>query len=308
MTDFYDRLDALYQAGDPEAVEPFIRAQLRHVADTAGDDSPEYAAVLNELGGFLRGVSRYDESERAFQQGLDILKAQGGHFTTQYAVMLMNFAGLYRLTGRADEAVRLFTEARQLLDASGAEKDAAYAAVLNNLALAYQDTGDFDAALQTALEADALARQLGTGDHEKAASRNNLAVLCLCAGRPREAEAYIDEALDLYDRMPEPDVHHAAALTTKATLCCRAGQFEKALPLFLRAKDLTARFFGRNIEYAAGERHIAMTYEALGDLKNALVHIASALKTYEQLLGPDHPRAAECRAMQERILSRETPL
>jgi tetratricopeptide (TPR) repeat protein len=307
MTDFYDRLDALYQAGDLEVVEPLIRAHLRHIADTAGDNSPEYAAVLNELGSFLRGVSRYDESEQAFKRGLDILMAQDG-YTSQYAVMLMNFAGLYRLTGRADEAVKLFIEAKRLLGASGAKKDLAYAGVLNNLALAYQDAGDYEAALKTALEADELTAQLGTGDHEKAASRNNLAVLCLRAGRLREAEAYIDEALDLYDRMAETDVHHAAALTTKAALLYRAGQYQKALPLFLRATDLTAHFFGKNIEYAAGERHIAMTYEALGDSKNALVHIKSAQETYEQLLGPDHPHTAACRAIYERILSRETPL
>ena len=58
MNEFYDGLDALYQTGDQAAVEAYIRQQLQVITDAAGPDSPEYAAVLNELAGFLRGVSR----------------------------------------------------------------------------------------------------------------------------------------------------------------------------------------------------------------------------------------------------------
>jgi tetratricopeptide (TPR) repeat protein len=304
MNDFYDRLDALYQAEDLAAVESYIRGELEHIERALGSDAPEYAAVLNELAGFMRGVSRYAESENTFRQALAILQVKGAGLSPQYATILLNLAGLFRLTGRADEAVRLFQEAKRLLTATGDTNSYAYASVLNNLSLAYQDAGEFEAALQSAQEAFALQKQLGLGDHELATALNNLAVICLRSGMAIEAENYINQALAVYDGMTETDVHHAAALTTKALLLYRTGRFTDAQDLFTRARDLTVHFFGKNIEYAASERHLAMTSEALGDQPNAIEHLQEAAVVYTELLGPAHERTAACRTMLEQLRDR----
>ena len=77
MNTFYDKLDALYQSGDKSAAEEHIKDYLYNLQASDQESSPEYAAVLNELAGFYRGVSRYDESAERFNKALDILKASG---------------------------------------------------------------------------------------------------------------------------------------------------------------------------------------------------------------------------------------
>jgi tetratricopeptide (TPR) repeat protein len=305
MIDFYDKLDALYQAGDLAAVEVYINDELWRVQYDVGADSPEYAAILNELAGFMRGVSRFDEAEETFRHALSILQVKGAERSPQYATMLLNLAGLYRLTGRTGEAIELFSEAQRLLTATGETGSYAYASVLNNLALAYQDLGDYDTALHSSLEAYQLQQQLGAGTHEQATSLNNLAVICLRGNKILEAEYYIDQALAVYDRMPEANVHHAAALTTKASLLFRAGQYKEAQDLFMQARDLTEHFFGKNIEYAASERHLAMTGEALGDVTGAIRHLQEAVSVYERLLGQSHERTEDCRTMLNRLQTGE---
>ena len=211
--------------------------------------------------------------------------------------MLLNLAGLYRLTGRTGDAVSLFLEAKQLFAEAQLTREYAYASVLNNLALAYQDNGDFVAALASAREAYALILALDCGDHEIATSLSNLAAISLRAGNASDAEAYIDEALTVYDRMPEENVHHAAALNTKAALLSRAGRHREALDFYLRASDLTERFFGRNIDFAAVQRHIAVAYAALGDTSAAARHLTTALAVYQSILGQGHTRTRDCEAM-----------
>ena len=51
-------------------------------------------------------------------------------------------------------------------------------------------------------------------------------------GRFDDAETTIDQALDAYDKMPERNIHHAAALSTKATLLYRAGNYAQGSGTF----------------------------------------------------------------------------
>jgi tetratricopeptide (TPR) repeat protein len=301
MDAFYSRLDVLYQSGEPAAAEKHIRDFLDDLELLGNAGTPEYAAALNELAGYLRGASRYEESAAAFEQALEIMRHNKLEASKQYATILLNLAGLRRLTGETQKALVLFIEARDLLREADATDDYAYASVINNIALAYRDAGDYERAFITALESYELTWKLGLGDHEKATSLNNLAVICLRAGRPQEAEQYIDEALAVYNRMPEPNVHHAAALSTKASLLFRGGQYRRALDLFLRARELTERFFGRNIEYATSERSISMAYEALGETRAAAAHMKIALSLFESILGQEHDRTKDCASMLERL-------
>jgi tetratricopeptide (TPR) repeat protein len=128
-----------------------------------------------------------------------------------------------------------------------------------------------------------------SSDQEIATVLNNLAVIRLKEGVPAEAEELIDKALRIYDGMKEVNVHHAAALTTKASLLYHMGRYPEALDFFQNALGLTERFFGKNLEYAVGERNISMVYEALGNDAYAYHHMTNALFLIEAILGTDHP-------------------
>lgn len=297
MNEFYEELDKLYGAGDLAAVEKLILDALA----AAGESSMERAGLYNELAGFYRGVSRFDESGDAFERALDIFSSRGMGASPEYATVLLNLAGLYRMKGEADKAVGLFLNAMKKLEDAGEEDSYAYVSVLNNLALAYQEKREPGLAFDYASKALSRMRGGEGNEHEIAVSLNNLAAIEISRGAASDADAYITEALALYDAMPEPNVHHAAALTTKGVLMCRGGDYRNALDCFRRALDLTRHFFGENIEYAACKRNIADVCAALGDTGAAISEQKEALRILERIHGADHPSAREARAGLERL-------
>ena len=297
MNDFYDRLDEIYGAGNLAAVEQFI---IDAIGETL-DGSVERAGLYNELAGFYRGVSRYEESEDAFSQALEIFDAAGMSATPEYATVLLNLAGLYRMRGEADNAVDLFLTAKKKLEYAEALESYAYVSILNNLALAYQEKGDYTLAFEYASAALGYLRESNGNEHEISASLNNLAAIELRQGNTDAADEYISEALAIYDAMPETDVHHAAALTTKSVILCRAGDYNGALNGFRQALELTRRFFGENIELASCKRNISDVCELLGDLQSAAAEQADAVRIMERILGPDHPSVQDARKKLERL-------
>jgi len=295
MSNFFDELDRFYDAGDLDAVEAFI---LDAIVDSP-DNSPEQAGFLNELAGFYRGVSRYEESERAFLESLEIFEESGMEATAQYATVLLNLAGLYRVSGEADKSIELFYSAMKKLEAAGGKDSYAYISVLNNLALAWQEKGELDRALEYAQAALDLLRAAESDtaeyDHEIAASLNNIASIRLKLGEIEAADALVSESLSIYDAMPEPDVHHAAALTTKAVVRFRSGDISGALEGFKQGLELTRRFFGENIEFAVCRRNIADVYERLGKIPEAIEELNDADRVASGILGDAHPMVVNLR-------------
>ena len=302
MDDFLFELDKLYSAGDLSAVEAF----LLEAADASPDGSTERAALLNELAGFYRGVSRYDESEDAFNKSLELFEKNDMGATPEYATVLLNLAGLYRMKGDAEKAIGLFLNSKSKLEGAGAQDSYSYISVMNNLALAYQEKGDYEQALDYASKALELLRHGDSFEHEIAASLNNLAAIQLRLGEVEIARGLISESLAIYDGMDEPDVHHAAALTTNAVISHRNGDLSGALDGFRRALDLTKRFFGENVEYAICKRNIADVCELIGDIPAAILELSDSIRVMEVILEERHPSLIDARNMLERLRGAET--
>ena len=301
MNEFYAKLDELYRKGDIEAVEEYL---LNAVGET-DESSPQRAGLLNELAGFYRGVSRYAESEKTFIQSLAIFEAAGMEATPEYATVLLNLAGLHRLTGAADKAIELFRSAMRKLEDADARDSYAYVSILNNLALAFQSNGDLTQALEYASKALELMRAGSGNEHEVASSLNNLASIRLGLGQLDTADELIAEALGIFDAMPEPDVHHAAALTTKAVLMCRKGNHLESLSDFQRALELTKRFFGENIEFAVCKRNISEVFELLGDVSSAITELSDAVRIMDKLLGSEHASVLSARNRLNQLVEKQ---
>ena len=301
MNDFYDKLDELYKTGDLAAVEAYLKSEVA----LADDKTPKQAGLLNELAGFYRGVSRYAESKEAFDKALSIFESAGMSATPQYATVLLNLAGLYRLQGDVDEAINLFINAMKKLEEADESDSYAYVSILNNLALALQSKGEFVSALEYAEKALDKMRQHDGNDHEIATSLNNLASINLNLGQLNEAAALISESLKIYDSMPEPDVHLAAALTTNAVIMARNGNHIDSLKEFRRALELTEVFFGENIEFAICKRNISDVCELIGDNQAAISELSDSIRVFEKLLGSNHATVKSAKTKLEMLIEKE---
>jgi hypothetical protein len=113
------------------------------------------------------------------------------------------------------------------------------------------DVGNMDDAFADAAAALALVREMGSPPHEIATSLLNLASLRYKQRETSGSASLLTEALDIFEAMPSPDVHAAAAYNLRAMLSIERGDFKDAKDDISRSMALTERFFGRNAEYAA---------------------------------------------------------
>jgi hypothetical protein len=119
MNGFYEKLDALYQSGDLQAIEDYIIKYMRSLQADGKENSPEYASVLNELAGFYRGVSRYQESAEQFSKSLLILEQNGMKPSLHFATVLLNLpvsTGLWAAGARSIHVYRSEGDACLLRD------------------------------------------------------------------------------------------------------------------------------------------------------------------------------------------------
>ena len=248
LDNFYEHLDRLYQAGDLKAVEQY----LQNCSLQCG--LPEKISALNELGGFYRGISRYQESEEAFCEAMALLEQIGQGSTARFATVLLNLAGTYRLSGHLDEAEAMLQQAIEQLDT----EEYAYAGALNNLSLVKQAQGDLAEAERLSRQALDWIRGHGAPAHELATSYNNLAALCMHQQKLPQAQQMLDKAMEIYDCMQEPNVHLAAACSTQGVLCYAQRDWAGAEKAFQRALELTEHFFGQNEEYRTTLQNLAL--------------------------------------------------
>jgi len=290
LSPFFEQLDGVYRQGFPEAVETFLRESLCR-AEAETDRELELAA-WNELGGFFRGVGRYEESLSAFRRGGGPSPEQRGGGGGAYATVLNNMAGTCRLLHRASEAESLFLRAMECYRQAGLEDSDAYTSVLNNLSLVYRETGELGKAIDYLLQALKRLEERGDRRAELAVTYNNLTTLYQAAGEQDKALLCVNRALQEYEKCPEEQrIHYAAVLNSLAGFLCGQGDLRRALALYRQSARYTRRFFGENEEYGITCQNIRWVYERLGDRKNAVAALKRAEAVYIRLFGAESDRA-----------------
>ena len=289
LSPFFEQLDGVYRQGFPEAVETFLRESLCR-AEAETDRELELAA-WNELGGFFRGVGRYEESLSAFRREVLAGKLRGRD-SGAYATVLNNMAGTCRLLHRASEAESLFLRAMECYRQAGLEDSDAYTSVLNNLSLVYRETGELGKAIDYLLQALKRLEERGDRRAELAVTYNNLTTLYQAAGEQDKALLCVNRALQEYEKCPEEQrIHYAAVLNSLAGFLCGQGDLRRALALYRQSARYTRRFFGENEEYGITCQNIRWVYERLGDRKNAVAALKRAEAVYIRLFGAESDRA-----------------
>ena len=283
---FCETLNSIYAQGEPEAVEEFL-LQTRDDARTQ-QDRRLLLAAQNELGAFYRGAGRYAESLDAFADAEEEAKELCGPASGEYATILNNMAGTCRLLHRSEQAEKLFLQAMEVYQNAGLQDSYFYASVLNNLSLVYQETGEPDKAVYYLEQ----ALQQITGQPERrqelAVTYNNLAALYHSAGEPEKAFQCAMRALQAYEKCPEENrVHYAAVLNSLAGYFYGQGDWKQALELYRKSARYTLRFFGENEEYGITYRNMHWAYKKLGNQEAAARCLQKAAEVYTRLYGRD---------------------
>ena len=218
-------LAGLFAAKQLNDVEPFLLAQLAQ-AQQEGDKAAQLA-LLNELVGYYRSISRSEDSLKVAALAMGLVAEMGLAGTPACATTFVNAATAYRAAGDLSHAAMLYEDALQILEKNG-EQGYAEAVPFYERALV-------------------LLAPLPGVDAEIATTHSNLALSLIALQRLDEAAREIEKALALFERGPEPrDAHYGAALAAAGQLSYLRGDHRQAAQYFEAALPEIARSFGKN--------------------------------------------------------------
>lgn len=268
------QLDSLFQQGAYDQVEPFM---LDHIAQAeAVGDQGAVLSLLNELMGYYRSTSRYQDSLAAASKALGLLEELGLKDSLHYATTLLNIATAWRADGQIQRAIGVFEEVGRLFLTLGVQDAFLVATLYNNLALAWQAAGDHAKAVQFLEAAIPISRGSPNADHDVAVSLTNLAQSRLRLGQLAEARAALEEADRLFSGLPRPSGHHGAAIAALGEVCFQEGRTAEAVAHYERAlADIEARY-GKNQWYADMLESLALVLEASDPTRSAALRAEAA--------------------------------
>jgi eukaryotic-like serine/threonine-protein kinase len=237
------RLGALLRdRGDREGAEPVLRRTLDLARRRWGDAHPEIAATLMHLASLHAGRGEWAAADSLFRETLEMRRRLYGPDHPEVAVSLMQVAGTTARRGELDAAQALYGEAIAMQRRLLGDAHPALASSLNSLALLVRNRGDLRTAERLFREALAIDRSAGEERLQTSTTLINLGRTLELAGRPRDAERYYREALDVRRRTLDPDHAYLASSALRlARLLRDQHRWADAEPFYREALDVYLR-------------------------------------------------------------------
>ena len=259
--DYFKIVNDAYKTENNELIESEIKRAVQLAKENEGEDSAVYSAMLSELGGLYRGLTRFNECLDCFNRAADVMKAARGADSADYATCINNRASTYRLMGRFDEAQEELEKCLEIYEKSVGKKHILYSAALNNLGMVALNREDTDSAMEYLTEAADILKELPGHLFEYGSSLANTAELHRLMGRYREAEENLLKAKAVYDTELNDTYtsHYHAILNSLGLVCLATHRYKEAEEWFEKALAACERYFGRDHrEYRSTEHNLAV--------------------------------------------------
>ena len=242
------KLDGLFADEKLEEVEPFLLSCMRQAK--AGDEYGIYISVGNELIGFYRSISRYEEAFAVAEDVLLLMEELQLEGTVHFATPLLNTATAYRAAGRYEEALGDYRRALEIYQRDLPKDDYRLAGLYNNISILLEKLDENEKSALFLQKAIQIVEKQPGSRLELATSRTNLALIQLKLNRLEEAKKLLDAACRAFEEDGGiTDAHYSAALAGQGEVCYRQGGLERALGYYEHALFEVEKHFGRNQGY-----------------------------------------------------------
>jgi len=256
-----------------------------------GERSQKVANDRTKLAYILHDAGRYAESEALLVETLVLIEDLVGPNHFDVASVLNNLARSKKALGDYLGARRLYERSLAIRIELGGPDSADNAVVYNNLGALARIIGDYEAAFEHFGEAVRLDRMHFA---DVANTLSNLGLAYREAGRLDEAEAALQEALELHEKAYGADhVAMAIPLGNLADLAVARREFDEARALEESALELVRNAPAGNPTAIAGSlKMLAHISRKQGDLEAARSGHEEAIALSLEVLSPDHPTMA----------------
>lgn len=262
----------------------------------AGDDSPELADSLSELG-ILRAMGHeYDAARAIFERALAIREAALGDEHPDTAASLRHLGNVLQTVHEYDAALAAYERALVIQERAFGDSHMELAKTLGNLAALLWDLGDYDA-VRAAMERSLAIREASLpGDHPALAKGyDNLGSLYREMGRYAEAREHYERALAIYEGALGADALEVSrGLLNLGLLFRQMGDLEAAESRLRRALAIReAKLDPNHAGIARLRRALAGVLLATDGANEARPLLAKALEATEAAYGARHVEVAD---------------
>ncbi len=277
-----------------------------------GKEHTSYAVGCYNLAVLYKNMGYYSKAEQLYIEAKNIDEKNYGKDHKYYIQSCNSLALLYLKTNNFPKAGPLLTEIKTTREKVLGKEHPDYATSCNNLAAFYKNAGNYSKAEQLLIEAKIIIEKVhGKEHHEHALSCNNLGTLYSDMGNYFKAEQLYNEAKNIYENaLKKEHPNYAQCCINLAVLYEitadsaktdkeRADKYSKAEQLFIKAKAIREKVFGKEHPvYVQSCNSLAGLYE----------NICSSAKT-EKERGDNYSKAEqlyiEAKTIKENVLGTE---
>lgn len=191
--------------GDCHLAMTCFNAALRGMKFCYGENHPNVAGVLGNIGNLLKDCKEYEKAKEIYREVLKIESLRLGFSHHEVMVTMLNIALVEKCQGRYDEAIALYKEIMNIQQNLGimklGETNLSLMAVVSSyLADAQEYIGDIHGAIQSIQEAIAFRGHSVTQFHPDIGNlHRKLGTLHSHSGNYEIANMYYERALRLFD-------------------------------------------------------------------------------------------------------------
>lgn len=246
-----NQYDSMFGKNSLQEIEEYL-------VDTIGEAEAKeekgiLVTLLNEIIGFCRDTTQKEKALYYCDKLQIILKEMHLEGRIDYATSLLNVANAYRAFGLFEESLERYRIVESVYEGQVSPTDFMYASLYNNWSLLYQEMADFEAARDMLKRALVIADSYAEAVIPQATTRTNLAATLLQIGTEQayeEAVAYLQEALEVFEKDGGRDFHYGAALVTMGDAYSYQKEYEKAASYYEKGLAEIEKHVGRTDNYA----------------------------------------------------------
>ncbi len=286
-----DQGTVAYAQGDLKRALRLYEQSLEIRRCTLGEDHPDTAMSLDELGGTYNELGDSKQALALHQRALEIRERILGHEHPDTAIGFSHLGITYSTLGDWKQALLPYQRALEIRERVLGHEHPLTAASLNNLGTVYGELGDLEQALllhQQDLEIS--ERVLGQDHPATAASLNNLGSIYRKLGDSKQALVLDQQAFEISERVLGHD-HPVTAkfLNNLGAIYEDLGDREQALALYEESIKIRRRVYPEGHPSTATTLYnLAGVLLKLTKTKDALVVGSEALMSLRRTFGPDH--------------------
>lgn len=281
------------QQNDYEIAERNFLEAMQIFRDLGDDGQDDLSRSILDYGVVLRTLDRFAEEEPLILEALSIQESRVGNQHPDYSGVLNNVGNHYYERGLLTEAEKYMSEHVAVRLKNYGEKGIPYGVALMNYSnLLMLMNRDEEALIMMEQTADIYAETLGEDVARYAFMLENKANLLLKMKRFEEAEPLFIEVLQRMERLFGRDHYdYVFSENNYAGFLMATERWEEAAPLLRHCVQVYTNAFGaNNSETANAQMRLARTLRELGNLEEAMINAATALKLLRATHTEPHTR------------------